>query len=139
MADMFRTPWGETVWRGPGLIKALRARYTEDYFAQRMNEDEMPFVIYGEEYGAGDTFRAVDPDGFRQSYEDELETVTSGDYDDVLADIFGFQRIQGSGNARSGCASGRCGSKNFMPKGTYNRAPAKKKAPARKAANSRRR
>ena len=95
-------------------------------------------MLYGETYLAGDTFRAVDPEGFKQSYEDELETVASGDYDDVLSDIFGFQRIQGSGNARPGCASGRCGSKNLMPKGAANRAPAKKttkpKASAKKPA-----
>ncbi len=124
MADMFRTPWGTTVWRGPELIKALRARYTEDYFAQRINEDETPFVLYGREYGAGDTFRAVDPEGFKQSYEVELETVTSGEYDDVLDDIFGFQRVRGS--------------KNIAPRGASNRRPSSKKAPARKPANRRR-
>ena len=131
MADKFRTPWGQTVERGPELVKALRSRYTVRYYIQRLNEDETPFTLYGETYPAGDTFRAVDPEGFMQSYEDELETVASGDYDDVLSDIFGFQRIQGSGNARPGCASGRCGSKNLMPKGAANRAPAKK-APAKR-------
>ena len=124
MTDMFRTPWGTTVARGPELVKALRSRYTVRYYIQRLNEDEAPFVLYGETYLAGDTFRAVDPEGFKQSYEDELETVASGEYDDVLSDIFGFERIQGSGNAKSGkcrCGKsrcthcGKCGSENLMP------------------------
>ncbi len=138
MADMFKTPWGTTVFRGPELIKALRSRYTLKYYTERLNQDETPFVIYGEEYGAGDTWRAVDPDSFKQSYEDELETVASGDYDDVLEDIFGFKRVQVSQNARSGkckCGKSRCTgcgkcSKNLAPR----KAPAKKTNAKKKTA-----
>ncbi len=145
MADRFRAPSGRIVERGPELIRELRRRYTSDYFAERLDEGDETIVIDGKEYYKGQVLRAVDPERFRKYYESELENVTSGDYDDVLTDIFGFERIQGSENAKKRCCCGKsrctgcgkCGSENLMPRSSKGRS-SPKKAPAKKANKGRR-
>ena len=125
---MYRTPDGEFIETGPGMVEALRKWYfTRQDYVRYCDENLRPAEIMGEEYGAGTALSAVDPEKFRQFYDEMLEYLVYADSDDLICELADFEPVTDGP---------RGGMRNAKPRagGSKGTASKNRKAPAKKSA-----
>ena len=122
----YRTPDGEILETGPGMVEALRKWYfTQEDYVRYSDRGWEPVDIMGEKYGAMTALRAVDPKRFREKYEEMLEYLVYADSDDWICDMAGFEPVT---------EGPRGGLRNAKPRtdGSKGSASRNRKAPAKK-------